>query len=126
MKTISKVLALSLCLMASINTASAQPQRMTPEERAKIQTEALTKQLSLTKDQVAKVDSINLQYAKLNQEAFSKAGSDREAMRKSMTENQEKHKGAMKSVLTDEQFKKYEEWLKEQQQRMLNNRGGRR
>jgi len=126
MKTTFKKL-IFIILFAVLGTAAMyaqQGQRTTPEERAKTQTEALVKELSLTKEQTVKVDSINLRYARLSQEVISNAGGDREAMQRAMTENYGKQTAATKAVLTAEQVTKYEKWLADQPERVVGVVGG--
>ena len=121
MKTIFKKLTF-IFLFAGLGTAAMyaqQGQRTTPEERAKTQTEALVKELSLTQEQTVKVDSINLRHTRLIQEIISNANGDREAMQKAMTENNAKQTAATKAVLTAEQVAKYEKWLADQPERVV-------
>ena len=125
MKTISR-LTFTFLFIGLGTAAMAQPggQRMTLEERAKTQTEALVKELSLTKEQTAKVDSINLRYARLSQEVISNASGDMAAMQRAMTENREKQTAATKAALTAEQVTKYEKWLADQPERVVGAAGG--
>ena len=124
MKTTLKKL-IFIILFAVLGTAAMyaqQGQRTTPEERAKTQTEALVKELSLTQEQTVKVDSINLRHAKLSQEIISNVSGNREAlqaMQRAMTENNAKQNAATKAVLTAEQITKYEKWLAEQPDRVI-------
>lgn len=93
--------------------ASAQGQERqvrTPQERAKAQTERMTRELALSPDQAAKVEAIHLKYAE-QAEVMRK---EREAQRAAM-EKEGKGKDMraareadMKAVLTSEQ---YEKWL---------------
>ncbi|MDR1896329.1 MAG: hypothetical protein LBR10_06020 [Prevotellaceae bacterium] len=93
-------------------------QRQTTEERVKAQADSLKKNLALTDQQYDSVKVISLKYAKKSEEAFAKS---REANNRNMTEFQkiqEEQNQELKKVLTEEQYKKYEEQNK--------NRRGRR
>jgi len=128
MKTISKLTFIFLFMGLVTTTMYAQQpgggQRTTPEERAKTQTEALVKELVLTGEQRVKVDSINLRYARLSQQALTNASGDREAMRRVMTENQTRQTAAIKAFLTAEQIAKYDKWLADQPQPQMQQRPG--
>jgi Spy/CpxP family protein refolding chaperone len=85
-------------------TALAQRVRMSPEER----TEHLTKQLSLTEEQKAKVLEIFNKSDKEMRAAFSENAGDRDKMRDIMQRNRKETEVQMKKVLTEEQFAKWE------------------
>lgn len=94
-----------------------------PKERAKSQTDELTKVLDLNKDQQQKVLDLQLKSAEemtaMRQEMMN-GGGDRDAMREKMTKSREELNAAMKKILTDDQYKKYEKYLEERR----NMRGG--
>jgi len=91
---------------------NSQYQQMSPEERAKQETEWMKNDLTLTAQQLAKVDSINLKYAKKRSEMRSQMqGQDREAMMAKMQEIQSLKEAELKPVLTEDQMKKYKELL---------------
>jgi Spy/CpxP family protein refolding chaperone len=92
-------------------------QRSSPEEIAKRNTEWMTKDLKLTPEQVAPVDSINLLYAKAQQALFQSNVSDREKLREAFTAlNGEKEK-AFEKVLTKDQFEQYKKKVAEMTER---------
>lgn len=106
-------------VLAGFTTASAQQggQRRTAEERTKATIERLTTQLSLTKDQQTKLDTIYLAYNKELDKVFASGERpDRETMQKSRAALDEK----VKAVLTEDQYKKYQE----EQAKMRERRGG--
>ncbi len=90
-----------------------QYQRMTPEERAKAETQRMKTDLTLTDQQLAKVDTINLKYAKMRSGMRGQFQGDREGMMAKMQEMQQQKNAELKSVLTEEQMKKYEELLQQ-------------
>lgn len=129
-----KVLFTSMLMMFGVMFLNAQPPqgggpgRMEPTEMAKMQTEQMAKDLSLTDKQKTDIEAINLKYAKKMQEMFQAGpNGDREAMRKNMEEIQTSRNAEYKKVLTSEQYTKYEAAEKarreERQKRMQEGRG---
>ena len=104
-------LALSATAAAAQTTpgpADTRPAR-TPEEMATRQTEALTKQLTLSADQSAKVQQIMLDRDRemLTMRGQAPAGADRSQLREQMQASRAKYDGQLKQVLTPEQFIAY-------------------
>ncbi|MCK7556415.1 hypothetical protein MKQ70_15885 [Chitinophaga sedimenti] len=106
-------------LLAGSFTASAQGpggQRRTAEERTKMQLDRMKEQLTLSAEQVTKLDTILLNNNKEMDKVFqSGQRPDRETMQKNREALNEKIKG----VLTEEQYKKYQE----EQAKMRERRG---
>ncbi|MDR0541946.1 MAG: hypothetical protein LBH19_07005 [Dysgonamonadaceae bacterium] len=106
--------ALSLLLSTTLAFAQGQPrqrgnggQRPSVEQMAQRQTEWMTRELNLSADQIAAVDSINVLFAKAQETLRETLGNDRGKMREAMTAlNQEKDK-ALEKVLTTEQLELY-------------------
>ncbi|MES2777723.1 MAG: hypothetical protein V4722_26325 [Bacteroidota bacterium] len=93
-----------------------------PEERAKMQTEQMTKALSLTADQVVKVDSINLKFAKEQQGGMrgqGGQGADMTARMAAMKKVQDDKNAAFKPVLTEKQYADYLKMVEENNARMM-------
>lgn len=116
MKTRKMLLSLLSLLIAGSLFAQGpkeKPER-TPEEKAKKQTEWMTKKLQLTEKQVAEVEKINKKFA-----------SEADKQRKEQMEKREKqrtqHEAEIKKVLTPEQIAKYDE-LKKQRDLKQNQR----
>lgn len=115
-----------VCLMAiTAITVSAQPPRgngeqRTPEQRAKMMTERLTKELNLTETQQKSVYDLNLKMAQQMEQNREKGRADREEMRQQMESRRKEQSAEMKKILNDEQFAK---WEKLQSQRNDNRRG---
>lgn len=102
----------------------AQPQRLSPEERAKRTTDMMKERLSLSAAQLTKVDSLNVAYAKALDQVMEKereAGNGFEGMRQKMEENETKKREEFKAILTAEQLAKYDEIIAE---RRRNRQGG--
>jgi hypothetical protein len=86
--------------------------QMTPEERAKHETDWMKTELALTENQIQTVDSINLKYAKKRDEMRKQSdASDFRAIRPKMEELRNQKNEELKSVLSDKQMEKYLESL---------------
>jgi Spy/CpxP family protein refolding chaperone len=107
-----KKIALFVLLLFSSTVIFAQSEgrgnrQFNAEEYAKRQTEWMKKELSLTETQIAPVDSINLLYAKKQQELFQNGGTDRDKRRQAIAELTTKKNEAFAKVLTKEQLETY-------------------
>ncbi|HMZ50234.1 MAG: hypothetical protein JST41_05660 [Bacteroidetes bacterium] len=107
MRTILTTLALAVGMSLMAQDANAGKDKKTPEERAAKRTEQMTKDLGLSSEQVAKVNTINLNFARYSSdvEAAGK-GADVEGRTKAL---KAKRDAELKAVLTPEQYTKYEE-----------------
>ena len=133
-----KLLIVALALMIGVGAMAQEPQgqgrpqrqRMTPEQMAKSQTDRLVKSLELSEEQQKKLYDYNLANIKKQQAERQKMMGNREDMQKRMEEfrnmtdeqrqefiakqrkEQEASKAAqtkaMKEILTEAQFKKWE------------------
>ena len=103
----SLLLAVLLFTVFTISYAQGGRQRTSPEERAKRTTEWMKKELNLTQEQVAQIDSINLDYAKAQQSLFDEANGDRSKIREKMTALTKERDEAFSEVLTKEQMDLY-------------------
>ena len=116
---------LMLAAMFFATVAMAQPggqRNFDPKEMAKRQTEELTKELGLNKDQAKKVLELNTKSMEKMSEMRGQMrdGGNREAMREKMQKQREEQNAEMKKILTEDQYKKYEKYLEERRSR----RGG--
>lgn len=107
MRTFLTTLALAAGIGLMAQDADAGKDKKTPEERAAKRTEQMTKDLGLSSEQVAKVNTINLNFARYSSdvEAAGK-GADVEGRTKAL---KAKRDAELKAVLTPEQYTKYEE-----------------
>lgn len=107
MRTILTTLALAVGMSLMAQDVNAGKDKKTPEERAAKRTEQMTKDLGLSSEQVAKVNTINLNFARYSSdvEAAGK-GADVEGRTKAL---KAKRDAELKAVLTPEQYTKYEE-----------------
>ncbi len=95
----------------ALRAEQKQSNSKTPGEIANTQTERMKDFLDLTDDQVEKVRALNLKVA-LKIDAIKNDESMDAARKKEFIEgNRQDHKTMMKSILTEEQFTKYEEHL---------------
>ncbi|MFZ1331461.1 MAG: hypothetical protein WAR83_04705 [Flavobacteriales bacterium] len=124
MKKLMMIAAVTIFTAAAVNAQDQE--RKTPAERAKIQTEQMTKALDLTPEQVEKVSLLNAQYA----EKAEMMRKERQAQRQAM---KEENKGAgrelhdarmndLKGILTPEQFTKMEAIKEEKKEEHMEKR----
>jgi len=105
------------------------PGMMDPAERVERQTQRLSEALSLDADQIAKVKAIYTKNGEEQRKAFEKAKAegqefDREKMREQMKASMAKQDNEIKALLTPEQKVKFEQYLKDREERMKNRQGG--
>ena len=104
------VLLVGIALCAGITAASAQEKnKKTPEQRAELHTEKLTKVLGLNADQRTKIAEFNLGIALKNESIRTNPNMPQETKISSLKSNNEARKMMIKTVLTEEQIKKFEE-----------------
>lgn len=107
MRTFLTNLALAAGMSLMAQDADMDNEKKTPEERAKHRTEMMTKELGLDAEQVAKVNTINLNFARAMGDV--KEIKD-EATRKGRSEAlKTKRDTDMQGVLTADQFTKMKE-----------------
>jgi protein CpxP len=114
------VMILSLLMTSAFAQQQGPPQgqrpQRTPEERAKMQVEWMTKDLTLDQATQTKVSDVLIKYAKQSSEERQKltqAGTDRETIRTKLavfTTEQEKE---LKVILGDQKFELYKKKLEE-------------
>lgn len=121
-----KLLLAAVALMFSVSMFAQQPQRgerreFKPEEMATRMADGMKKELNLNNEQYKSVYNL---YLKRGEEMKARRDKgqqgqqvSREARREEMKKNQEAMNAELKKILTAEQYTKYEEMLKKQQQR---------
>lgn len=93
----------------------------TPEQRAKMQTEWMKTKLALNASQSRQVYDLNLQYAKKNEPILQ--GSEGKITKfKKLKALQKEKSSVLSKILTDEQFRKYQELKDEMVQNFKNKR----
>jgi protein CpxP len=104
------VLLVGIALFAGLSSASAQEKsKKTPEQRAELHTERLTKELGLSADQRTKIAEFNLGVALKNESIRNNSNIPQETKISSLKSNNEARKMMIKTILTEEQIKKFEE-----------------
>jgi len=96
-------------------------QRFTPEQMAKQRTEMMQKQLNLNKEQVQKVEKLNLDFSQQMRKLRSENRGDRQAMRTQMTALVQKSDEELQKVFTADQWKKWQEYRRERFNRRRQN-----
>ena len=104
------MIAVFAALTVGANAQDKQPK--TAQERAKSQTERLTKELGLNAEQAAKAEAINLRYAEKAEATRKEQKAEREVRKKEGQAMRDAHRAEMKDVLTAEQ---YDTWIKKQE-----------
>lgn len=107
MRTLLSTLALAAGMSLMAQDADMDNDKKTPEERAKHRTEVMTKELGLSAEQIAKVNTINLNFARTT--ADVKAIQDESARKGRMEAVRNKRDADLQGVLTPEQFAKMKE-----------------
>jgi hypothetical protein len=110
-KSLLVVLACSLLIAFAAGSSPAQMldklAKTTPQERATIQTGFMKKKLGLSGEELAKVDAINLKFAEKAEPVIK--GSDGPFMKmRAMRSLQTEKNGELKTVLTPDQYAKYQ------------------
>lgn len=104
------VLLVGFAIIVGSTTVSAQEKsKKSPQERAEMHTERMTKALDLTSDQRAKVAELNLGVAMKNDAIRNNTEMSKELKMESIKGNNEARKTYIKTILTEEQLKKFEE-----------------
>lgn len=93
------------------------PNKKTPEERAKMMTDRMKEKLVLTDAQYTPVYNIHLKYAKKNEE-LKQSTEDKKAKGQKFQALQTEKDKELKTVLTDEQYKKYQALKQEKKDEM--------
>lgn len=120
-----KIVITTVLFLMMGTLAFAQGYRnMSPEERAKADTELYKKELNLTADQEEKVYDLSLKYSKKMREIFESSSGDREAVRNSMMKVREDRDAEFEKVLNEEQFKGYQKIQEERRQQYRQRQGG--
>ena len=125
-----KILALFASL-AFISAAQAQTAPLnnggnapSPEQQAQNQAQRLAKELNLSADQQAKVQQLMAAQRQETQTAIQNAAGDRRAMGQAMRAGRDKFEGQLKTVLSADQYTKYQQLMTERRAQMRERRQG--
>lgn len=121
-----KIFAVSCMLMLAFMVSAQRPggRGMSAEERAK-RYEELKKELSLNDQQVDSLKAIDQEFFTKMRDVRERNGNDREKNREEMRSLMDKRGERVKTVLTDEQYTKYQKIESERRQRGPGRQGGR-
>ena len=103
------VIAMMSILLVSTSVFAQQRQRPSAEDMAKRQTEHMAKNLSLTDEQKAKIEAINLKYGQKMEEMIQAGKEEREAKMELLKKNRDAKDTEFKEVLTPEQYTQYQQ-----------------
>lgn len=117
MKNLFGLLIAGLLTIGTSNAQDGARQNRTAEEMAKMQVERLTEQLTLNKSQQDSVYKYVLLASKEQKKVMKNAGDDREAAFEKMGKMRAENSTKIKTFLTADQVKKYEELEKSRPQR---------
>lgn len=117
-----------LMLLLNINIFAQQGSggrrgNMDPKEMAERQTSQMNETLTLTADQLPKVEALNLKYVDKFVAARDEAAGDRDAMRSTMMAINKEKDVELKKILTADQWTKLEAWRKEARENGQRRRG---
>jgi methionine-rich copper-binding protein CopC len=111
-KTAFMMACMSLFMLVSVSSfAQEKMQHKTPEEKAKMMSDKMKTELTLSDEQYQKVQTINLDFA--NKTSAVPKDGDKSAWMSKMKECNEARSKSLKEVLTPDQFTKYETIKKE-------------
>ncbi|MFT3703687.1 MAG: hypothetical protein QM802_15095 [Agriterribacter sp.] len=115
-KTIITTACMALFMLVSVSSFSQDHQRKTPEEKAKMMSDKMKTDLTLTDDQYQKVQTINLDFA--NKTSAVPKDGDKSAWMTKMKEYDDARSKSLKEVLTPDQYTKFESIKKERRDKM--------
>jgi Spy/CpxP family protein refolding chaperone len=106
-----KIFVIMTLWVVSVTFVTAQERRGfgTPEERAKNQTNRLDELVKLTEEQKSKINTVNLELSKKMDAARKENSENLEVLRTTMSEINTERDKQYKTVLSQEQFEKYQE-----------------
>jgi periplasmic protein CpxP/Spy len=123
MKTTLKIAGIALIMMATVQISFAQG-RMDPSQRAQMLTQRMEQQITgLSDTQKDSIQVINNDFAKAMSDVFQNSNGDRDAMRAAMGPIRDDREKRLKAVLTDDQYKQYQDMM-QNMRRNYNGGGG--
>lgn len=118
-----KIFLIAAFICLACTGLSAQKSKLkdsTPEQRAKMQTEWMTTKLNLNASQTQQISALNLQYARKNEPIIQSNSSKLSKFRKLKAIQKEKS-NMLSQILSEEQYKKYED-IKDQMIQNIKNK----
>lgn len=116
-KTALTMTCMALFMLVSVSSFSQEKmQHKTPEEKAKMLSDKMKTDLTLSDEQFQKVQTVNLDFA-TKTSALPKDG-DKSAWKDKMKSLDEDRSKSLKEILTPDQFSKYEKNRSEMKEKM--------
>jgi len=118
-----KSLFIAAAFLYTAQSLNAQEQtKRSPEERAKLHTERMTKQLTLSPDQQAKITELNLGIAQKNEAIRTNVNMSPEQKKEAIKGNMQGRNDVLKTILTVEQFEKFKQQQDMRKEKIQENR----
>jgi hypothetical protein len=126
-RVVSTVMVMLAFWLGSASAQLEALQKTTPQQRAELQTAMMKERLSLTPEQLPKIEALNLKYAEQMQPIIT--GSEGPLMKKRAADKVDAAKEAeLQQVLAPDQFQKYlagkDEMRDKLRQRLMQKMGG--
>lgn len=115
MKRVTLIFATAILSFVSFYSLA---QEKSPEDRAKDLTEKMTKSLLLSTDQQAKVLALNTGIAQKNDAVRKNVNMSKEQKQEALKGNMDARKANLKTILNEEQFKKFEKLEEKRKEQM--------
>ncbi|WP_312900355.1 hypothetical protein [Chryseobacterium taichungense] len=116
------LVAVFICIACTgLSAQKSKLKDSTPEQRAKMQTEWMTTKLNLNASQVQQISALNLQYAQKN-DPIIQSNDSKVSKFKKLKALQKEKSNALSQILSQEQYKKYEEIKDQMVQNFKNKR----
>lgn len=103
-----KHILVAVCLLFAGAACAQERAQRSPEDMAKARTERLTTVLELTPEQQAKVHAMHVQQAKEAEARRTERQAKREQAKAGMLAKRQQHEQEMKSILSEEQYAKWQ------------------
>jgi hypothetical protein len=118
-----KYLFIAAGIVFTVQSLNAQEQiKRSPEERATLHAERMTKQLALTPDQQAKVLELNMGIARKNEAIRNNVNMTPEQKKEGINGNMRAQNEILKTILTLEQFEKFKQQQEIRKEKIQENR----
>lgn len=127
-----KVIGIALVLMlAGTLAATAQPrgegpakEKKTPEQMAQMRTDRMAKELSLTEAQKEAIHKLNLDESRKRETRMNARQQEMQDARKQAEAEADEYDASMKKILTDKQYREWQEKVQKKGDRMPKFRSG--
>lgn len=110
------LMVMALCL--NLNAQKVEAEKLSPEKRAELAATQLKVRLDLTDDQTAKVKAVQLDHFTKVEKNLEEVRAHREMMDARMKKQSDETDAELKKILTEEQFKNYQEKKEDRKAKM--------